>query len=317
MKRIFSTILFTGLAVAAMAQQQPQYSLFMFTKQTVNPAYVGSRDALSVNSDYRTQWTAVDDGNPETFFVGVHSPLGKGAEVSHHAGGLKFFHDQIGVTTTNSFGAQYAYRLRLGEKTLLSLGMEANFTSVSNNVGDLRVDDPNDAAIQQMSDGNKLYPNFGFGAYLYNDRYYLGVSAPTLLEREELSDDIDDFNTVRHYFAMAGYLQPINDLFKVRVNGMLKLDREGVTDLPVSSDFNLSGIYRDRFILGASYRTDNTIIAMAHVQVTRLLNVGYAYDFKSGEYGRTAGGNSHEIFIGLDFGEANKRLTTPRFVSYF
>lgn len=313
MKKVL-VLLSLAVGFMASAQQNPQYSLFMFNKQVFNPAYAGAKNVLSLNADYRWQWTGFGDGAPETFSFGAHTPIFNGATVSKSSVGIVFMHDAIGFAESNQINLQYSYRVRLFEKSTLSFGLQASgnfstynydkFNNVSNTSGD---DALNDGGTSEFS------PNFGAGLYLSSDEYYVGVSSTELLDNSISSDER---NPVRHYYAMAGYIRPINESFKLRVNALLKFVEVDAFDSPYSADFNLSGIYMDRFILGASYRTDETVSVLAQIQVTNNLNIGYVFDFNSGRYGNP-GGNSHEVFLGFDLGAKNAKFTTPRFVSLF
>lgn len=299
---------------AAFAQQDPHYSLFMFNKQAINPAYVGSRGTVSASMDYRTQWTGIE-GNPETFNVGVHSPIGKGATIPNHAAGLFFYNDNIGLSKRNGLAAQYAYRLRVSEGTMLSFGLEANILFLNKGVDKLNVPESGDDALNNGS-SNSALPNFGAGLYLFNERYYAGISAPKLLKQSTISDDAS-LDQEQHYYAMAGYVFPVTEDIKLRANGLLKYVEVNGFESPFTADLNLSGIYQDRYLLGASYRTDNTLILMAQVQITKNLNFGYAFDLKTSEYERATDSFSHEFFLGFDLGTSSKKITNPRFVSYF
>ncbi len=298
----------------ATAQQNPQYSLFMFNKQVFNPAYAGAKNTLSLNADYRWQWTGFGDGAPETFSFGAHSPIIKGSAISKSSVGVVFLHDAIGFAESNQINLQYAYRVRVFEKSTLSFGLQAsgNFSTYDYNKFNNAASTTGDDAL---SDGgqSEFSPNLGAGLYLASDQYYVGISSTELLSNELASDNREP---VRHFYAMAGYIQRLNDNFKLRGNALLKYVEIDAFDSPTSADFNLSAIYQDRFILGASFRTDETFSVLTQIQVTNNLNVGYAYDFKTGNY-HTSGGNSHEVFLGFDLGAKNAKFTTPRFVSLF
>ena len=56
------------------AQSDALYSQYMFNQFTINPAYAGSRDALSTVLLYRSQWTGLEDA-PKTVNVSAHSPF--------------------------------------------------------------------------------------------------------------------------------------------------------------------------------------------------------------------------------------------------
>lgn len=313
MKKVL-ILLSLAVGFMASAQQNPQYSLFMFNKQVFNPAYAGAKNVLSLNADYRWQWTGFGDGSPETFSFGAHTPIFNGATVSKSSVGIVFMHDAIGFAESNAINLQYSYRVRLFEKSTLSFGIQAsgNFSSYNYNKFDNVSNTSGDAALSDNGT-SEFSPNFGAGLYLSSDEYYVGISSTELLANEISPNER---NPVRHYYAMAGYVRPISESFKLRVNGLLKFVEVDAFDSPYSADFNLSGIYMDRFILGASYRTDETVSVLAQIQVTNNLNVGYAFDFNSGRYGNP-GGNSHEVFLGFDLGAKNAKFTTPRFVSLF
>lgn len=303
------------LGIVAQAQHNPQYSLFMFNKQAFNPAYVGAKQGLSLNADYRWQWTGFGDGAPETFNFGVHTPIMRGATVSKSSVGVGFYRDVIGFTETNQISLQYAYRVRVFEKSTLSFGVQGSgsFDTYDYNKFDQNVN--NVGGDPALNDGGEsiFTPNFGAGLYLSSDEYYVGLSATDLLENT-LAEDLR--NPERHYHIMAGYVRPITTNFKLRANAYLKYVEVDAFDSPTSADFNLTGIIIDRFAIGASYRTDNTLTGLAHAQVTNNINIGYAYDFKTGKYSNP-GGNSHELFIGFDIGQKNAKFTTPRFVTLF
>ena len=303
------------LPVIAFAQQHPQYSLFMFNKQTINPGYVGSRGTFSINADYRTQWVDVD-GNPETFNIGIHTPLGKGASIERLAAGLLFTNESIGAQTRQGYAAQLAYRLRVGQKTILSFGVEGSLFNISYTTSQLRSEDPNDQTINNLNE-NVMKPNVGAGVYAYHPRYFLGASSMLLLNDDTPEENANDQAFKRHYFFMGGYVQPLSDNVKLRASAIVKyVFLETASESPSNGDLNLSAIFMDRFLIGASYRTDKSWVAMTQVQISKNLNIAYGYDFDTSDFTSVAG-VSHEIFLGIDLAGKTKPMTSPRFVTYF
>ncbi|TXC81718.1 PorP/SprF family type IX secretion system membrane protein [Luteibaculum oceani] len=297
------------------AQQHPQYSLFMFNKQTINPGYVGSRNTFSINADYRTQWVGVE-GNPETFNIGLHTPLGKGATIKRLAAGLLFSSENIGVQTRQGYSAQLAYRLPLGQKTVLSFGVEGSIYNISYETSKLRAENPDDQTINQLNQGISK-PNVSAGVYVYHPNYFLGASSMLLLNKEREEGNDNDLSFRRHYFFMGGYLLPVSNNFKLRASTIVKyLFLAEANESPSNGDINLSGIIADRFLIGASYRTDGAWVAMAQIQLNKHLNVAYGYDFKTSNYASVAG-VSHEVYLGIDIAGKSKPMTSPRFVTYF
>ncbi len=317
MKKLSIILVALVATLTAAAQQQQQYSLFQFTKQGINPGYVGSTGLLSVGLDYRNQWVN-QTGAPETFSAGVHGLIGnRGSKLSPHGAGIFFYTDKVGATTTNNVALQYAYRLRVGETTTLALGVQGSITNTGTDFRSLRAFDAGDPTAAGATASNTL--NLGAGLYLYSNRFFAGLSAPLLLDNKtDLDNNVATVKYVRQYNAMAGYLQPVNDILKLRLNVLARVSETetSYTDGPAIADFNLAGILFDRFLIGASYRTDNTVLAMAQVQLNRYLNVGYSLDLKTGKIGNAAG-VSHEIYLGFNLPSSGASFTTPRFISYF
>jgi type IX secretion system PorP/SprF family membrane protein len=315
MKKIFLTLIAALSLIAVQAQQEPQYALYMFSKQAINPGSVGSRGNLSAYTDYRSQWTKVD-GAPETFNIGLQIAPNNGAEYGRHAAGLQLYHDRIGVSKSTGLMLQYAYRVPVSRKTILSFGLQGSLINYTNNLYQVRGLDVNDP-VQTNGVNSNVGMNMGAGVYAYSERFFAGFSVPQLLQSEKDLRGNETRRNERHYILMAGYLLPVNDELKLRFNAIAKYVPLGELNSPASADFNLSFIFFDRIIAGASYRTDNTLSVLAQMQLTKALNLGYAYDFNTGDYGRPAGGAAHEIFLGFDLNSLKGPFTTPRFVSFF
>lgn len=306
----------TVLPATLWAQQNPQYSLFMFNKQTINPAYVGSRGAFSINADYRTQWVKVD-GGPETFNIGVHTPLGRGATIPRLAAGVLFTQEEIGIQTKQGLAAQLAYRIPLSKSTILSFGVEGALYGVSYDDSNLRAEDQDDVVVNGLNGSPATSHNFSAGAYLYSTNYFLGLSSMQLLEEDRQEDQPKELESRRHFFLMGGYVLGVTTNFKLRASAIGKfVHLEDGPDSPLNGDFNLSGIFYDRFLLGATYRTDASVALTTQFQITQSLNIAYAYDFKTSSFAQSAG-VSHEIFLGIDLAGKTGPMTSPRFVSYF
>lgn len=317
---LISVILLTAFSMTA--QQDPHFTMYMFNKQMINPAYAGAREALSISGLYRNQWVGLD-GAPKTINAGIHSPVSPDNE-SRVALGLLVFNDQIGVSNTFGLYGQYAYRLPVSEKTKLSLGIQGGFSTYTGRFSELTARDgiSGDGSINEDIISS-LLPNLGFGAYLYHDNYYLGFSIPRLMQNKYDPDAIPSNNTdvarqLRHYFLMGGVVLPLSDDVKIRPNLILKYITNPGKNIavPFDADFNLSVMFFDRVLLGASYRLEDSFDAIFEVQITNMLRFGYAYDFTVSALDPYNKG-THEIMIGYDISTAIKAYTTPRFIKYF
>ncbi len=302
-------------ALAASAQQQQNFSLYQFFKQGFNPGYVGSTGTLTGTLDYRNQWINTD-GSPESFNAGVHSLLsGNRSRASRHAIGALFSSDKIGVTKANSLAVQYAYRLPISNKMTLSFGVQGSYLQTTTNYGALVIADQPDPLADGSVKANTA--NIGAGLYLNSTRFFAGISTPTLLKNNKDFDGITNPQaTVQHYYAMAGYVFPVSKQVKLRASGLLKTTFLKEGKAPAIADINLAAILYDRLLIGSSYRTDNTVLAMIQLQLTRALNLGYGIDFNTANIGRPSG-VSHEIVLGFNLVSNKAAFTTPRFISYF
>ena len=275
------------------AQQDPQYTHYMYNMNIVNPAYAtGTNDILNLGSLYRTQWVGAE-GSPQTLTLFAHTPIAKKVEL-----GLSFISDDIGdgYKKENNFYADFAYVLKLNNEHKLSLGLKAGFTTINSNFNGFQLesgDASTDLAFAQNVD--IFSPNVGIGAYYFTDKYYIGLSAPNLLQTKHIENKagITAFGSeYTHLFLTGGYVFQLSDSFKLKPAVMSKF----VVGSPVSVDLSANVLYMDRFELGAAYRFDDSVSALMNIGVSKSVKIGYAYDYTLSNLGKFNSG-THEVFI--------------------
>lgn len=303
-----------------LAQQDAQYSMYMFNGLALNPAYAGSRERWAVTALYRHQWAGFGDGVPRTAVANAHGPL-----LNDRVGlGISIANDRIGPTSLIEAAASYAYRLPLGTKKYsgrLCFGMNARVTNYTQRWSELTTSDQADQAFIGGNE-NVFHPNFGVGLYYYNDRFYAGFSIPNMLNTS-LDDNfqLDGTDLVarkyRHVFTTIGAIVPLTDNVKLKPSMLLK----HVKNTPFQADFNASLLFKEALWIGASFRTafqepgPAAVIGMIEYMFAKHLRVGYAYDYTLTDIGAYQSG-THEIMVGYEFGSNDKYLT-PRRMSYF
>jgi type IX secretion system PorP/SprF family membrane protein len=290
------------LPVGLLAQFSPDFSQYMFNGLALNPAYTGSREALSLSLLYRKQWVGFE-GSPETKTFSAHAPL-KNDRV---ALGLMVFNENFAATSYTSAFANYAYRIRLGAGKL-SFGLKAGIQSVKESYNKVRTIDPNDPAFETMS-GSGIVPNFGIGAYYYTNNYYAGISIPSLLSITRSGDSYSVYNDFANYSYdfTAGILLAATPNFKLKPSVLVKYQSGTVL-----YDFNTNFIFLDdRLWVGASYRVNQAVIGMLEFQINNQLRLGYSYDYTLGEISRYNNG-SHEIMLRYEFSYTVKSFN-PRY----
>ncbi len=301
----------TSLAVAACmvqahAQQDPMYSMYMWNMMAIQPAYAGSADVLNAVALSRIQWSAIS-GAPVTHSLSVHSPVN---DRTLGLGG-SLVHDRIGRTYTTSAFADIASRMQVSKEFRLALGLKAgiNHASIANT--QVENTDPNDPSFQSDISG-RVCPNFGFGAYLWSSKAYVGISVPKLLRNyigRYSNDGINSrfFQEATHMFITAGYVFNMGTV-KFKPSIML-LASEGA---PLTTDLSANFFLRDKFVLGAAYRFGDSVTGILAVQATDQIRVGYAYDMGISAITKRANG-AHEVMISYNPVFNRERVRSPRY----
>ncbi|KAF2516486.1 PorP/SprF family type IX secretion system membrane protein [Flavobacterium foetidum] len=307
MKKIILFINFL-FCLSVTAQQDPEYTHYMYNMSVVNPAYAtGVPAMMNFGALYRTQWVGAV-GAPKTFTFFGHSALSDKVEV-----GLSFISDDIGdgAKKENNLYADFAYVLKLGGKYNLSLGLKAGFSSMQTNFNGFRFTDPQtDFAFSENINATK--PNIGVGAYYFRDNLYVGLSVPNLLKSKYIEEKsgINAFGSEEiHTFLTAGYVFQMNDMLKLKPAFMTKI----VKGAPMTFDFTANVLYNEKFEFGAAYRIGDSVSALFNFNITPTLRAGYAYDYTLTNFGQFNSG-THEIMLLFDLDLLGKGFDkSPRF----
>jgi type IX secretion system PorP/SprF family membrane protein len=310
--KYLSAILVVISTTAVLAQQDPQFTHYMYNMSVINPAYATeNKDVINMGGIYRAQWVGIE-GAPTTQSFFAHKPLSKNVEV-----GISIVHDEIGdVVQESNIFADFAYVLSLSERTRLSFGLKAGVTLFSANFNGFQYTDPVlDPAFQNNI--NQTFPNIGAGTYLFGDNYYLGLSAPNLMTSRHLETNngvVGSGVESVHFFLTGGYVFTFNgnDNFKLKPAFMAK----GVEGAPVSIDLTTNVLINNRFEAGVGYRVDDSVSGLVGFYVTPTLRIGYSYDYTLSNL-RSFNSGSHEVFVlfDLDLGRLSKKGydKSPRF----
>lgn len=284
------------------AQQEAQYSQYMYNTISVNPAYAGSRNVLSVLALHRSQWIGLE-GAPTTSTFSINTPIPE----TNLGLGISAISDRIGPTEQTTVSGDISYTIRLSEKTNLSFGAKGTASFFSFDQYKVTPFQANDPKWKSLS--SNMSPNFGVGMYLHSDKYYLGLSIPNLMGSNFYNDNEIAINSQsRNYYFIGGYVFDVSNWIKFKPAIVSKI----VTGAPVQLDLSGNALFMDKFVLGAAYRVDAALTGLAGFQVNDELFIGYSYDFDTTNLSRYNSG-SHEIFIRYEFVFKNDKLVSPRF----
>ena len=288
-------------AVVSFAQQDAQYTQYMYNTINVNPAYAGSRGALSIFGLHRTQWVGMD-GAPVTNSFSVNTPINE----SKIGVGLSVVNDKIGPTISNDISADISYTIQTSETWKLSFGIKGTASMLNLNVNDLNPENQNDPQFQNYS---KFSPNIGAGIYFHSDKAYVGLSVPYFIQTNNFNDDdVAIYKELMSYYFIAGYVFDINYNLKFKPALMTK----ATAGAPLQVDLSANFMYMDKFVLGAAYRWDAAFSGMAGFQVYEGLFVGYAYDSDTTNL-KNYNSGSHELFLRFELFNHLNKIVSPRF----
>ena len=285
------------------AQQDPLYSQYMFNTLAFNPAYAGSADVFTVMALSRHQWVGFE-GAPATQTFLAHTPLRNQAL----ALGLTAMTDKVGPARQTGAFLDLAYRIRTGTDTRLSFGLKGGVNFFQADLAGLATVNPDQANVNVQG---QLMPNFGFGLYWHAPRYYVGLSAPKLLENELVPASTGVITTsseVRHFFLMGGYVLDLGRDLKFKPSFMTRV----VKGSPLSVDLNASFLLRERIWFGALYRLGNAFGVFGQYRVNDQLSVGYAFDLTTTKLGAYNAG-THEVMLSYDLRFIKGRTISPRY----
>ncbi len=308
-------LIFLG-AWSSNAQQDPQYTQYMYNTQVVNPAYAGSRDMLSFGLLGRTQWVNFD-GAPKTGTFTVNSPIGA---LENMGLGLTIVHDQLGPAVESNVTIDYSYTINTSDVAQLSFGLKGGLDVLDVDFTKLNIADQGDVFEQNVD--SKLQPQIGAGVYYNTEKFYAGLSVPNFLntkhfEESEISNIIGNPNNFTgqttaaerlHYFMIAGYVFDINENLKFKPATLVKV----VSGSPLEWDASANFLINEKFTIGASYRWSAAISAMAGFQVSDEIFIGVAYDYQTTDI-ETYSDGSYEVFLRFDVFKKPERVLTPRF----
>lgn len=313
MKKIIYILLFCAILVRVNAQQDPQYSQYLFNQMVINPAYAGSRDALSVVVDARQQWSGFS-GAPSTQSFSFHGPLSK----KRIGLGFSGYADHIGPKQQVAAYGNVAYILPLSSKLKLSFGLRGGFVNYVFDWSKINYKDQGESNASYGS-GSKTKFDMDAGLYLKGNSFYVGFSATHLNGVYVYKDKTNgvglnynqvydlNYRLVPHLFLVAGKAFQVGNNLVINPTILFK----SVPSTAGAMDLSLNFLIKQRIWVGVFSRTDQTLGLLTQVYVTDKLRIGYAFDRGMGKVQRNLG-NGHEIMLGFDFNTFKSKMLSPR-----
>lgn len=305
---------FIGIAIITLststvfAQQLPQFTQYMFNTISINPAYAGSRETFSAVGLHRSQWVGLE-GGPETQTLSVHTPL-RNEKIGL---GLSFINDKLGYENFSYIYGDFSYTIQTSANTKLAFGIKGGFTHY--NLDEELLNDPSVTSDPFFNDvSNRWSPNVGAGIYLHSDRWYMGLSAPRILNTDYNNGGEGNIDYVAleriSYYITGGYVFDLNEATKLKPSVLLK----ATNGAPLSFDVSANFLFNETFWIGGGYRINQSAAAIggiADFQISKQLRVGYAYEYPLSDI-RAYTSGTHEILLMFEIFK-NKRIKSPRY----
>lgn len=292
------------------AQQDFINGFYMFNPLAFNPAITGVNDELVISGIVREQWTGLN-GAPSTQYFNAHMPIfswfdryDRPGNIDYPTGfsaGLLLLNDQIGATQYMRLSLPVATRIRLTRSGIrLSLGLRVDGSRFSSNIEDLRGEDEFFYLTKP-----RYFMDFSTGLYLYHTRWYFGASM-TNMRGIDMKDY--GYKFVPHYFASAGYAQPINSDLVLRLTTLGAV----VVGAPFTLTVTPSVIIKNNIETGITYRYDDMVGAFFSFEPIPTMRLGYWYEYGTGVKTNNVGA-THEVVVQLTFDRYKKRIISPRY----
>ncbi|WP_109298691.1 type IX secretion system membrane protein PorP/SprF [Aquimarina sp. AU474] len=317
MKKIYTIIALTIFSLVffnTYAQQDAQYTQYMYNTISVNPAYAGSRGVMSVMGLHRSQWVGLD-GAPRTQTLTLNSPIGTNERIGL---GLSIVNDEIGPTDETYIDIDFSYTLRTSENGKLSLGLKGGMQLLNVNLQELSRINANDALFETNID-NKFSPQVGAGVYYHTNKFYLGFSVPNLLETDHFdesttsssSDAVSFLAEERiNYYLIAGHVFDLTDDLKFKPAVLTKL----VFGTPLQVDVSGNFLLYQKLTLGVAYRWSAAVTGQVAFQISDSMMIGFSYDRETTELGQSQfNDGSYEVMLRFELFKKYNRMLTPRF----
>jgi len=295
-------LLFFLKILGVQAQQEPNFTQYLYNMNVLNPAYAGTKDAISLGFQGRSQWMGVD-GAPQTQTLSIHAPV-----TDYVGAGFSVIHDAIGPVSQTDINGDFSYKLEVGRFSYLTLGMKlgASFMSVDD-LEFIEAGDPLDETMQLT------LLNVGIGAYYYGDQFYVGISSPNLLESKYIKGTAGVYSTAKdkiHLYLIGGYVFDLNYMkgWKVKPTFLLR----AVQGAPLSFDISTHIWYNEKLSAGIGYRYEDSMNLSFSFRTESNFTIGYAYDYTLTHLNDFNSG-SHELFLQYDFDLKARLIPEPRF----
>lgn len=281
------------LPLSPKAQQISQYTQYVFNHYSIQPAVAGSKDCFDGRLGFRRQWGGID-GMPVTAWATLHGAIHskKPFVKNKHGFGVNIEADDTGPIGYTHFYLGWAYHMQMGKDYMLSMGLFAGIKQFKLDLGEVRVDNPNDPAIT-ADQSVIVWPEIAPGLWAYGHNFWIGASMFGTLNNR-IKNVGEDSRYTRHYLLSAGYRYRIGKKTAFLPSTLWKISPGS----PLAMDITVQMEWMKKVAVGISYRNVDAIAFMGRVNFMKYFSLGYSYDITTSLL-RQGSSNTHEIILGI------------------
>lgn len=299
----------------AQAQQDAQFTQYMYNGMFYNPAFAGKDGGYHFSALHRSQWlnyttSSGQGGAPTTQLITAEGRL----DAKNIGYGLSIVNDQIGATGNLEINLKGSYHKKIKRATL-SFGGYVGMFSSSLDYGELVVVNP-EPNLPQSGKESQIAIDFGAGLLYDRGDYYIGLSS------KHLSQPVFDFGDAsyanqlkNHSYFLFGYrLRPMGQL---RIEPSLLIKTVSFNNF--SYDVSVMATHQNKINGGIAYRGEESISLILGYSLLRdnSLKLGYAFDIVTGGL-EAKSPTSHELMLRYMLPTASRQVErviqrTPRY----
>ncbi len=267
MKKTIAILLTIIISFVGISQQLTFNSQYMLNQYLINPAAAGTKDYMLISTSFRQQWAGFNDA-PRTQMLSAHSLIGDNMGI----GGI-IYNDMVGPLRNIGLQVSYSYHLKINDNSKLGMGLSVSLAQHVLDGSNFVLNDPSDNTLNGASQ-KSFNPDGNFGLYYFNDKFFLGIAIPQLIENKlKFGDNIEKLNKqVRHYYLSSGYKFSLGENVELEPSILAKYALAS----PFQFDINTRLIYKENLWTGVSYRHDESIVAQVGIQRDKFV-IGYSF----------------------------------------
>jgi len=286
-RRLLLAMFWLLCGITIQAQQEPNFTLYNFNLNIINPAYASVKKHAEVSLSYRSQWTGIPYA-PNTSVLSFVSPIHKNMGF-----GLSVVNDEVFISNKTDASFDLAYQIRFTKDLYIHLGLKASASFIDLNL--LRAGAP-DRDMLFSKNESYVVPTVGAGIYVAHPKYYISLSTPNASKVNQYSLDEDTPDIVVNYlhiYCGAGYHADLSRTLSITPALMTRFIAGATPTFDLSTTLD----YMDKIKAGFNYRWQESVSIYSLFSSKGNFKFGFSYDMNVSEIAQVNTHGSLELLL--------------------